>query len=107
MSENTVKITDANFNDEVIKSDKPVLVDFWAEWCGPCKMLAPVIEDIAETFSDKIKVGKLNVEENQEVASQFGVMSIPTIIYFAEGEPEERVVGYQPKEALIKKFNLS
>ena len=96
-----------NFEEEVLDSQTPVIVDFWAEWCGPCKMIAPILEEIAEEFAEDVKVCKVNVDENKDLASEYGVMSIPTIIYFEEGEQEERVVGYQPKEALIKKFNLS
>ncbi|MCK5492834.1 MAG: thioredoxin, partial [Candidatus Omnitrophica bacterium] len=81
-----VKVTDSNFEQEVIKSDKPVLVDFWAEWCGPCRMVAPVIEEIAQEYKEKLKVCKINVDEASNTASQYGVMSIPTIAVFKNGK---------------------
>ena len=93
-------ITKENFESEVLKSDKPVLVDFWAAWCGPCKMLSPVIDEIAEERSD-IKVGKINVNEQPELASQFAVMSIPTLIVFKNGEIANKAIGVQPKDAIL------
>ena len=93
-------ITKENFESEVLKSDKPVLVDFWAAWCGPCKMLSPVIDEIAEEKSD-IKVGKINVDEQPELASQFAVMSIPTLIVFKNGEIANKAIGVQPKDAIL------
>ncbi|HIW39627.1 MAG TPA: thioredoxin [Candidatus Eubacterium pullicola] len=93
-------ITKENFESEVLKSDKPVLVDFWAAWCGPCKMLSPVIDEIAEERSD-IKVGKINVDEQPELASQFAVMSIPTLIVFKNGEIANKAIGVQPKDAIL------
>ena len=93
-------ITKENFESEVLKSDKPVLIDFWAAWCGPCKMLSPVIDEIAEERSD-IKVGKINVDEQPELASQFAVMSIPTLIVFKNGEIANKAIGVQPKDALL------
>ena len=101
-----IKVTDATFSDEVKNSDKPVLVDFWASWCGPCKMVAPVIEDIAENYDDQIKVCKLNVDENQQTAAEFEVMSIPTMIVFEDGEIKDKLVGYMPKGRLVKKLGL-
>lgn len=101
-----VKVTDDNFDSEVLNSDKKVLVDFWASWCGPCKMVAPVVEDIAEEYSDKIKVAKLNVDENQNTASQYGVMSIPTLLLMENGEVKDKLVGYMPKEKMVKKLGL-
>ena len=101
-----VKVTDNDFQQKVIDSDKPVLVDFWAEWCGPCKMVAPVVEDIAEEYEEQIKVCKLDVDDNQATASQYGVMSIPTLIYFENGEEKDKIVGYQPKENIVNKLNL-
>ena len=94
-------ITKHNFEDEVINSSLPVLVDFWATWCGPCQMLAPVIEEIAEEYSGKIKVGKINVDEEQELAVKYGVMSIPTVMLFKNGAVESTSVGYVPKEKLV------
>lgn len=93
-------ITKENFESEVLKSDKPVLVDFWAAWCGPCKMLSPVIDEIAEERSD-IKVGKINVDEQPELASQFAVMSIPTLIVFKNGEIANKSIGVQPKDTIL------
>lgn len=101
-----IEVTDNNFSEEVMNADKPVLVDFWASWCGPCKMVAPVIEDIAENYDDEIKVCKLNVDENQETAAQFEVMSIPTMIVFQDGEIKDKLVGYMPKGRLVKKLGL-
>ena len=91
--------TSANFDEEVLKSDLPVLVDFYADWCGPCKMMAPMVEQLAGEYDGKIKIGKLNVDEEQEIASRYGVMSIPTFLFFKEGEIEEQIVGAQSKGA--------
>ncbi len=93
-------VTQENFAEEVLGSDKPVLVDFWAEWCGPCRMLAPIVEELAEDNADKIKVGKLNVDEQMELAAQFGIVSIPTLVLFNGGKAIVKTVGYQPKESL-------
>ncbi|WP_067618630.1 thioredoxin [Alicyclobacillus acidiphilus] len=95
----TTKVTDANFQ-ETIRGDKPVLVDFWATWCGPCKMMAPVLEELSEEHGDKLEVVKLDVDENPETTAQFGIMSIPTMILFVNGEPVKQIVGYQPKDQL-------
>ena len=93
-------ITGDNFEEEVLNSEIPVLVDFWASWCGPCRMLAPVVDEIAKEYEGKIKVGKANVDEQQELAIQFGVMSIPTLILFKNGEIAETSIGYIQKEEL-------
>ena len=98
-----VTITLENFEAEVIKSDKPVLVDFWAPWCGPCRMLSPVVDEIAEEKTD-IKVGKVNVDEQEELAVRFGIMSIPTLIVFKNGEPIKKTMGVQPKAAILGLF---
>ena len=97
-------ITKDNFEEEVLKSEIPVLVDFWASWCGPCKMLAPTIEQIAAEQEGKIKVGKINVDEQQELAAQYRVMSIPTLILFKDGEAAKQSVGVQPKAQIEAMF---
>jgi thioredoxin 1 len=105
-SENTGVATDANFEGEVLKSDKPVLVDFWAPWCGPCKAIGPVVEEIAGQFKDSVKVMKLNVDDNQKTALNYAVRSIPTIILFKDGKVLDTVIGLVPKtrlEDLVKK----
>ena len=101
-----VKVTDGNFENEVLSADKKVLVDFWAEWCGPCRMVAPVVEDIAGEFSDQIKVAKLNVDENQTTASRYGIMSIPTMLVMEDGKVTDKLVGYMPKDKLVSKLSL-
>jgi thioredoxin 1 len=93
-------ITNENFDDVVLKSGKPVLVDFWAEWCGPCRMVSPIVDEIAEERSD-IVVGKVNVDEQGELAMRFGVMSIPTLLVFKGGELVQKAVGARPKDALL------
>ncbi|MFJ6411273.1 MULTISPECIES: thioredoxin [Terribacillus] len=98
-----VNATDSNFNTET--SQGLVLADFWATWCGPCKMIAPVLEEIDGEMSDKVKIVKLDVDENQETAGKFGVMSIPTLLLFKDGEVVDQVIGYQPKEALVELVN--
>src|SRR3989338_5422834 len=95
-----ITLTDQNFKNEVLQSKTPVLVDFWAEWCGPCKMVAPVVEKIAGEYSGKLKVGKLNVDDNSEIPTQYGVQSIPTLIVFKDGQEANRMVGYQSEQKL-------
>lgn len=98
-----VNVTDQNFNQET--SEGLVLTDFWAPWCGPCKMIAPVLEEINSEMGDKVKIAKLNVDENPETAQKFGVMSIPTLLLFKDGEVVDQVVGFKPKEALVQLIN--
>ena len=97
MSENVANINDADFEQEVIKSDVPVLVDFWAPWCGPCKMVGPVLEQIAEQYAGKAKVVKVNVDDNKQIAGSLGIQSIPTVVLYKGGEVVEKVVGARPK----------
>jgi thioredoxin len=97
-------VTDETFNQEVLKSDTPTLVDFWAVWCGPCRMVAPVVDEIAREQTGKLKVMKLDVDENQNTAMAYGVMSIPTLILFKNGQPVERIVGFRPKGDMEKKI---
>ena len=100
-------LTEKNFNDEVVKSSLPVLVDFWAEWCGPCRMVAPVVDEIAKEYAGKLKVAKLNVDEAQNLAIQYGVMSIPTLLVFKQGKVINQVVGAMNKDQLVSRLNLS
>jgi thioredoxin 1 len=104
-NENVKVFSDANFETAVLQADKPVLVDFWAAWCGPCKMIAPVVDAIANEFSGKVIVGKLNVDENNATAANYGVMSIPTLILFKNGKEVERIVGYKTKNELASLLN--
>lgn len=97
-------LTEANFEEEVLKSSIPVLVDFWATWCGPCMMLAPTVEEIAKEYAGKVKVGKVNVDEAVELAKKYGIMSIPTLIMFKNGKISDKVIGFVPKEQIVKMF---
>lgn len=98
----TKTVSDSTFNQDVLNSDKPVLVDFWAEWCGPCKMVAPVLEEIAAEHADKITIAKLNIDENPETARNYQVMSIPTMSVFSGGQVVKSIVGAKPKAAILK-----
>ncbi len=100
-----VEITDGNFETEVIQSTLPVLIDFWAPWCGPCRMVSPIVEEIASDYEGKIKVGKLNTDDNQKTATRYGIMSIPTLMIFKDGEVRERIVGAQPKNAIVSRID--
>ena len=105
MSEKIETFTDATFDESVKASDVPVLVDFWAEWCGPCKMISPVLEEIAEEQAGKIEIVKLNIDDNLDVTRRFEVMSIPTLILFKDGEPQVRMIGAKPKGALLEEIS--
>ena len=98
------RFDESNFDAEVLQSDLPVFVDFYADWCGPCKMMSPVIDKLAEEFDGKIKVGKVNVDENGDLAVRYGIMSIPNMVFFKNGEVADRVVGAIPKPAMKEKF---
>ena len=105
MSEKIVTLTDATFDEHVKAADVPVLVDFWAEWCGPCKMISPVLEEIAEEQAGKIQIAKLNVDDSLDVSRRYDVMSIPTLILFKDGEPQVRLIGAKPKGALLEEIS--
>ncbi len=100
-----VTLTDANFDELVKKSDKPVMVDFWAEWCGPCKMIGPVVEEISKEFEGKALIGKLDVDNNPNVSIEFGIRSIPTLLFFKNGQVVDKQVGVVPKNVLVQKLN--
>ena len=101
----TITITDDNFEQEVIKSDKPVLIDFWATWCGPCKMIAPIVEELVDEYEGKAKIGKLDVDNNQQTAIKFGVRSIPTILIFKDGKLKDTIIGAGPKGQIVQRLN--
>jgi thioredoxin 1 len=101
MSTKTFEVTEATFEQDVLKSDTPVLIDFWAVWCGPCKMIAPVVEQLAEEYGDKMRVGKVDADANQNILMDYGIMGIPTLILFKGGEPVVRITGYRPKNQII------
>ncbi|MCU0463412.1 MAG: thioredoxin [Anaerolineae bacterium] len=104
MSDKTIEVTQDNFEAEVLNSDTPVLVDFWAEWCGPCKAIAPIVDELAEDYSGKLKIGKLDADAHQEVLMRYQVMGIPTLILFKQGEPVARITGFKAKEKIVKEL---
>lgn len=103
--QNIIELSDTNFDTEVLQSKVPVMVDFWAEWCGPCRMLAPTVADVANEFAGKVKVGKLNVDEHNATAFRFNIRGIPTLLIFQEGQVKEQLVGAQPKSVIEKALN--
>jgi thioredoxin 1 len=100
-----IELTDSNFEEVVLKSDKPVLVDFWAEWCGPCRMVGPVVEELSKEYDGKAVIGKLDVDNNPKVAMEFGIMSIPALLFFKDGKVVDKQVGAVPKHVLANKLN--
>jgi thioredoxin 1 len=99
-----LEVTDSTFESDVLEADVPTLVDFWAAWCGPCKMVAPVVKDIAEEYGDKIRVAKMDVDSNRETPGNYGIQSIPTLMLFKDGEVAARIVGFRPKEAMMEEL---
>ena len=97
-----LEVTDANFDQEVLKSDQPVLIDFWAVWCGPCKALSPIVDEVAQSYSGKVKVAKMNVDQNPGTPGRYGIRGIPTLLIFKGGQVKEQIVGYVPKETIEK-----
>ena len=100
-----LEITDSNFNEEVLNADLPVLVDFWAEWCGPCKMVSPIVEELSEEYTEKIKVTKLDVDSNPQTAASFGIRGIPTLLMFKDGAAVDQIVGAVPKTTLKERLD--
>ena len=104
MADAVLELTDANFEQEVVKGSRPALVDLWAAWCGPCRLIAPVVEELAGTYRGKLTVGKLNVDDYPQLAAQYRVMNIPTLLLFKQGQEVDRIVGVQPKEELARRI---
>jgi len=100
-----ITFTDDNFDSEVLNSDKPVLVDFWAVWCGPCRMIAPIVEELAGEYEGRAKIGKLDVDNNQQVSIKYGVRSIPTLLIFKDGKVKESIIGAVPRNMIVQKLN--
>ncbi len=100
-----IEITDSNFEEVVMKSDKPVLVDFWAEWCGPCRMVGPVVEELAKEYEGRAVIGKVNVDENPDISVKFGIRNIPALLFFKNGEIVDKQIGAVPKSALAEKLD--
>ncbi len=105
VSNGIVEINDDNFDRDVLKSDKPVLIDFWAAWCGPCKALAPIVDEVANSYSGKVKFGKMDVDRNSATPQRYGIRGIPTLLIFKDGKVQEQIVGYVPKETIEKALN--
>ena len=104
MGGKTVEVTASNFNDKVLKSSTPVLVDFWAEWCGPCKMIAPIVDEIANEYDGRVVVGKLDADQHGSILQRYSIMGIPTLILFKNGEAVVRITGYQPKQRIVSQL---
>lgn len=100
-----MEFTDGNFETEVLKSEKPCVVDFWAEWCGPCRMVGPIVDEIAKEYAGKLKVGKLNVDNNSQTAIKYGIMSIPSLLFFNGGKVVDQIIGAVPKKQLVQKID--
>lgn len=100
----SLEVTDATFSDEVLKSDKPVLVDFWAPWCGPCRMVSPIVDEIGDELADQLKVVKVNTDDNMQTAGQYGITSIPALYVFKDGEVVKQIIGARPKPALLEEI---
>ncbi len=101
----TIELTDSNFDEKVIQSGKPVLVDFWAEWCGPCRMIAPVVHELSDEYGDKAIFGKVDVDNNNGIASKYGIRNIPTILFFKNGQIVDKLVGAVPKKQFVEKLD--